>query len=154
MIKEVGCDLNQVCVVDVTEPDIERVIDDGKITKGHGLGGAKAMIVCTSAVPKVSKLSLILQFLRVPYNLVTKRKPFDFRELRIYYAEGQHPEKVDYEGQMKQFDLARKLAVDRVILVSSMGGTDPDNFLGSGNGDILRWKRKAERYLIDVSNVK
>ena len=40
-----------------------------------------------------------------------------------------------------------------------MGGTDPNNFLnkvgknpdGSGNGDILLWKRKAEKYLIDVS---
>lgn len=38
-----------------------------------------------------------------------------------------------------------------------MGGTDPTNFLnavgknpdGSGNGDILLWKRKAERYLVD-----
>ena len=42
---------------------------------------------------------------------------------------------------------------------SSMGGTDPNNFLnkvgkksdGSGNGDILLWKRKAERYLVNVS---
>ena len=40
-----------------------------------------------------------------------------------------------------------------------MGGTDPNNFLnkvgkksdGSGNGDILLWKRKAERYLVNVS---
>ncbi len=42
-----------------------------------------------------------------------------------------------------------------------MGGTDPSNFLntigknkdGSGNGDILLWKRKAEKYLVDVSIV-
>ena len=42
-----------------------------------------------------------------------------------------------------------------------MGGTDPNNFLnkvgknpdGSGNGDILLWKRKAERYLVDVSRI-
>ena len=41
---------------------------------------------------------------------------------------------------------------------SSMGGTNPDEFLntlgrdknGKG-GDILQWKRKAERYLVDVS---
>ena len=39
-----------------------------------------------------------------------------------------------------------------------MGGTDPSNFLntigknkdGSGNGDILLWKRKAEKYLVEV----
>ncbi len=38
-----------------------------------------------------------------------------------------------------------------------MGGTDPDDFLntlgkdkkGNGEGDILKWKRKAEKYLID-----
>ena len=37
-----------------------------------------------------------------------------------------------------------------------MGGTDPDNFLnsvgknadGTGNGDILIWKRKGEQYLV------
>ena len=40
---------------------------------------------------------------------------------------------------------------------SSMGGTDPHYFLntlgkkknGEGDGDILIWKRKAEKYLID-----
>ena len=39
-----------------------------------------------------------------------------------------------------------------------MGGTDPNNFLnsigknkdGSGNGDMLLWKRKAEKYLVEV----
>jgi len=39
-----------------------------------------------------------------------------------------------------------------------MGGTDKNNFLntigknadGSGNGDILIWKRKAEKYLTEV----
>jgi len=41
--------------------------------------------------------------------------------------------------------------------LSSMGGTDETNFLnsigkakdGSGNGDILVWKRKAEKYLVE-----
>ena len=41
-----------------------------------------------------------------------------------------------------------------------MGGTDPQNFLnsigkdknGNGNGDILLWKREAEKYLIQVSS--
>jgi hypothetical protein len=43
----------------------------------------------------------------------------------------------------------------QVVLVSSMGGLDKNNFLnqigkdknGEGHGDILIWKRKAERYL-------
>ena len=42
-----------------------------------------------------------------------------------------------------------------------MGGTDPDDFLntlgkdkkGNGNGDILVWKRKAEKYLVDYSMI-
>ena len=46
-----------------------------------------------------------------------------------------------------------------VFAFSSMGGTNPNEFLnsigkdknGNGNGDILQWKRKAERYLVDVS---
>ena len=45
--------------------------------------------------------------------------------------------------------------VPKVVLVSSMGGLDKNNFLnqigkdknGEGHGDILIWKRKAERYL-------
>ena len=47
------------------------------------------------------------------------------------------------------------------ILLSSMGVTDPDDFLnsigkdkdGNGHGDLLIWKRKAEEYLIKVSSV-
>jgi hypothetical protein len=43
----------------------------------------------------------------------------------------------------------------RQVLVSSMGVLDPNNFLnqigkdkyGNGHGDILLWKRKAEKYL-------
>jgi hypothetical protein len=63
-------------------------------------------------------------------------------------------------GQIAQIDLAKKIGVEHVVVVSSMGGTDPNNFLnsigknkdGSGNGDILLWKRKAERYLVEVRN--
>ena len=47
------------------------------------------------------------------------------------------------------------LVPTQVVLVSSMGGLDKHNFLnrlgkdkyGEGHGDILIWKRKAERYL-------
>lgn len=58
---------------------------------------------------------------------------------------------------MAQIDLAKKIGIKHVVVVGSMGGTDPSNFLnsvgknadGSGNGDILLWKRKAEKYLVD-----
>ena len=42
------------------------------------------------------------------------------------------------------------------VLLTSQGGTQPDNFLNSigkredgSGGDILLWKRKAEKYLIE-----
>ena len=52
-------------------------------------------------------------------------------------------------------DAAKAAGVKRFVFVSSMGGTQPDNFLNSigkradgAGGDILLWKRKAERYLV------
>lgn len=63
------------------------------------------------------------------------------------------PEVVDWEGQKNQIDACGSKA--HVVLCSSMGGTDPNhplNQLGKVDGkggNILRWKRKAEKYLID-----
>ena len=53
--------------------------------------------------------------------------------------------------------MAKKIGIKHVVVVGSMGGTDPSNFLndvgknsdGSGNGDILLWKRKGERHLVE-----
>ena len=64
---------------------------------------------------------------------------------------------VDYEGQVAQIEMAKKIGIKHVVVVGSMGGTDPDNFLnavgknadGTGNGDILLWKRKAEKHLVN-----
>jgi nucleoside-diphosphate-sugar epimerase len=141
--------LNQIVVCDVTTLGDEPTLP--------GLEEFKAMIICTSAVPTISKLSLVKAFLKIPLNLIRRKKAFDFRSLSFVWKKGQYPEKVDYKGQMAQIDLAKKLGMKHVVVVGSMGGTDPTNFLnsigkkadGSGNGDILLWKRKAERYLVD-----
>lgn len=56
---------------------------------------------------------------------------------------------VDWEGQKAQIDAAREAGVRKVVLISSMGGTDASNPLNKlGDGNILVWKRKAEEYLI------
>lgn len=63
---------------------------------------------------------------------------------------------MDWLGAKNQIDAAIEAGVSRFVFVSSMGGTQPENFLntigrredGTG-GDILLWKRKAERYLIE-----
>ena len=148
-INDLQCGLDQVVVCDVTQL---------KSSEPPKCAGAKAMIICTSAVPVISSRSLILNTLKIPWNLMRGKKAVDFRSLRFKFKRNQYPEKVDYEGQVAQIDMAKELGIEHVVVVSSMGGTDPDNFLnqvgknadGSGNGDILLWKRKAERYLTEV----
>ena len=57
---------------------------------------------------------------------------------------------VDWLGQKAQIDAAKEAGVKKVVLISSMGGTDENNPLNKlGNGRILIWKRKTEEYLID-----
>jgi uncharacterized protein YbjT (DUF2867 family) len=148
LIKKAGCNLESICICDVTALDPNDKIG--------GLEDSEAMIICTSAVPKLNKKSLLKAFLKVPINLIKGNKAFNFRELQFYYNQGQNPEKVDYYGQIAQIDLAKKIGVKHVVLVSSMGGTNPNDFLNTlgrdkdGNGgDILKWKRKAEKYLIN-----
>lgn len=144
--KKTGAGLDQIVVCDVTEMDHDMSLD-----------GCEAMIICTSAVPSISKVSLLKSFLKAPINMLRGKKAIDFRAMKFVWKKGQYPEMVDYHGQVKQIDLAKKLRMKHVVIVSSMGGTDPSNFLnsvgknpdGSGNGDILLWKRKAEKYLVD-----
>ncbi|CDP06601.1 unnamed protein product [Coffea canephora] len=57
---------------------------------------------------------------------------------------------VDWIGQKNQIDAAKAAGVKHIVLVGSMGGTNPNHPLNSlGNGNILIWKRKAEQYLAD-----
>lgn len=96
--------------------------------------GADALIILTSAVPKI--------------------KPgFDFSQggrPEFYFEEGAFPEQVDWIGQKNQIDAAKAAGVKHIVLVGSMGGTDLNHPLNNiGNGNILVWKRKAEQYLAD-----
>lgn len=77
--------------------------------------------------------------------LLQEGKPPEFD-----YPEGQYPEQVDWIGQKAQIDAAKKARANQVIIVSSMGGTDRKNRLNAlGNGNILIYKRKAEKYLTE-----
>lgn len=156
LIAKTKCALEEVVVSDVTQMEFENV-DDNPHPWPYALDNTEAMVICTSAVPQISKLSIMKALLKIPLNILTpNKKAINFRDLQFRYRPGQYPEKVDYWGQKKQIDFAKKLGVKHIVLVSSMGGLDPDNFLnsigkdrmtGEGNGDILIWKRKAERYL-------
>jgi NAD(P)H-binding len=127
------------------------------------LGGCKAMIVCTSAVPVLVKRSLFQALVLVPWNVMRgKTNATILDTLRFRWKDGQTPEQVDYYGQKAQIDVfARQLGMERVVLLSSMGVCDPHHALnkigknpvdGSGHGDILLWKRKAEQYLMAQSS--
>lgn len=161
LIAKTKCALEEVVISDVTNMEFDNEGGSGSGRDSshpwpYALDDAEAMIICTSAVPQISKTSAIKAMMKIPFNVLTpKKKAVNFRDLQFKYKEGQYPKMVDYVGQKKQIDFAKKLGVKHVVLVSSMGVLDPKNFLnqigkdknGNGNGDILLWKRKAEKYL-------
>lgn len=152
--------LDQIVICDVTQ-DLLAEGEGGGGRPPSGLDGCQSMVICTSAVPRISKLSLVRAVLTAPWNVLRGKKAIDFRALRFVWKNGGYPEKVDYEGAVAQIDLAKQMKMKQVVVVSSMGGTDPSNFLnavgkredGTGNGDILLWKRKAERYLVEDTDL-
>ena len=96
------------------------------------LEGCDALVILTSAIP------------------LMKAPPQPGKRPEFEYAPDSYPEDIDWWGQKNQIDAAKKSQVKQIVLVGSMGGTNPNNPLNSlGNGNILIWKRKAESYLID-----
>lgn len=102
-----------------------------------------ALCICTSAKPKPIDG-------QVDPN--TGRPKFGFPD--------GDPEQVDWLGQKYQIDACP--SGTHVVVCSSMGGTDPNNSLNAfgrtikedgtvSGGNILKWKRKAEMYLIEQS---
>ncbi|KAF8069509.1 hypothetical protein HT031_001625 [Scenedesmus sp. PABB004] len=106
------------------------------------LAGADALVICTSGVPQIKYLSLIPVMLAKLTGKEGVRPQFTWKA-------GQRPEQVDWLGQKVQIDAAKAAGVKQVIVISSMGGTDPNHQLNSlGEGNILQWKRRAEQYLV------
>jgi len=134
LLEDTGAKPEQVIVADVA--------DDPSSPSGAALAAALAgcfgLVIATSAKVKPTGGT----------NSETGRPNMGF-------PDGQ-PYKVDWLGQKHQIDSAKAASVSHVVVCSSMGGTDPDHMLnqfgknpdGTG-GNILRWKRKAEKYLVD-----
>ncbi|XP_057472228.1 uncharacterized protein At2g37660, chloroplastic [Actinidia eriantha] len=96
--------------------------------------GIDTLIILTSAVPRM----------KPGFDISKGGRP------EFYYEDGAYPEQVDWIGQKNQIDAAKAAEVKQIVLVGSMGGTNPNHPLNSlGNGNILIWKRKAEQYLAD-----
>lgn len=103
-----------------------------KSSLSSAIENCNALVILTSAVPK----------------MVAPPKPGERPQFE-YEPDGM-PEIVDYYGQKNQIDVAKQAGVEHIVLVGSMGGTNPDNPLNRlGKGNILIWKRQAEQYLID-----
>lgn len=110
--------------------------------------GADSLILCTSAVPQINYLSLLKVFI---LKLFRKTARPSFR-----FIPNGDPYNVDWLGAKNQIDAAKKAGIKNFIFLSSMGGTQPENFLNTigrvdsdeKSGNILLWKRKAEEYLI------
>lgn len=117
--------------------------EGGEAALQRAVEGADALVIATSAVPKIKPLSLIPVLLAKVTGKQGVRPQFSFKE-------DQMPEQIDWLGQKAQIDAAKAAGVRKVVVISSMGGTQKDNFLNTiGDGNILVWKRKAEKYLID-----
>ncbi|XP_023518926.1 uncharacterized protein At5g02240-like [Cucurbita pepo subsp. pepo] len=103
-------------------------------TLGPAIQGIDALIILTSAVPKM----------KPGFDPTKGGRP------EFYFEDGAYPEQVDWIGQRNQIDTAKAAGVKQIVLVGSMGGTNINHPLNSlGNGNILVWKRKAEQYLAD-----
>ena len=179
-VKHVGLDQIIVCDITTLQVPVQQTndkdnneydnndTDTGTITPTtttttSTFRGISKIIICSSAVPVLSKRSLLLALLKIPWNFIIRqrkrKKLVDFRSLRFKWKQGQYPELVDYKGQVALIDLAKQCQMDQVVVVGSMGGSDPNNFLNAvgkngatGHGDILLWKRKGEKYLVESSS--
>lgn len=135
LIESSGAVPEQVVVVNVADQDDDRTMAG----LAAALAGCAALVIGTSAKVKPTGGT----------NPETGRPNMGF-------PDGQ-PYTVDWLGQQRQIEAARKAGVGHVVVCSSMGGTDPNHMLnrfgrspdGKSGGGILLWKRKAEKYLID-----
>lgn len=135
-LKQYGASDEQIVICDIIE-------ENGQATLDKAMVNADKLVICTSAVPEIIKLSLIPVILAKIFKREGVRPKFTFKN-------DQYPEQVDWIGQKIQIDSAKKHGVSKVVMVGSMGGTQSDNFLNTiGDGNILVWKRRSEAYLIN-----
>lgn len=93
--------LDQIVVCDITE--LDTTDQGGSIPSG--LEGSEAMVICTSAMPTLSKMSLLKALLKAPFNIIRRKKALDFRSLKFVWKKGQYPEKVSSRAWLKQKDM-------------------------------------------------
>lgn len=139
-LRKVGAAAEDILVGDVTnEQDVARAMQ-----------GCDAVVLCTSAVPRIQPWSIAKLLFK---KQILRRK--DAGRPTFSFGAGGTPQEVDWLGAKRQIDAASSAGVRHFVFIGSMGGTQPENFLNSigrradgTGGDILLWKRKAERHLV------
>ena len=114
--------------------------------------GASKVVLCTSAQPHKRFRYRAKNFIRSLVGKSRSPRPNDLK-----YERNQEPYVVDYQGQKNVIDFAVREKVEHIVLVGNMGGYRGSklNDIGRGGkdddvkkGNILKWKRAAERYLM------
>ena len=128
----------------------------GDITRKQSLkgafNGATKVVLCTSAQPTKRRRFRVSNFFR---SIVGKGRTPKGKDLK--YNKEQTPYMVDYIGQKNVIDECVKEKVEHIIMVGNMGGYRGSKINDIGRqgeeddpkvGNILKWKRAAERYLM------
>lgn len=117
--------------------------------------GIDKAVLCTTARPQKSTVFRVKQFFR---SLVGKKRAPRVDEL--FYSRGYSPYEVDFLGQKNVIDMAVESGtVKHIVLLSNMGGYSNSSRLNEvgkktgepNSGNLLKWKRALERYLIKRS---
>ena len=141
VVKYAGCADDDVVVASVVEKgSVDAVLKDGDFD---------AMVIATSATPRIMKRSIAkLLAVKVLNFIPGVNLPSEMPKFR--WPENGTPQEVDYDGQLAQIDASIANGVKLIVLCSSMGGTQDENRLNAiGDGNILKWKRAAEKYLVE-----
>ena len=121
------------------------VTDEAAVKTALEWNNVDALCICTSGTPS-------------PTGEMKDGRPV------FGYPKNGDPEIVDWIGQKSQIDAMSQAGGGHIVVCSSMGGTDPNNMLNSigkttdsetgeeKGGNILMWKRKSEKYLIEQAS--
>lgn len=143
-LKRLKVNDDQIRICDITVRDSLQGVFDG----------AGKAVICTTSTPKKRLRYKIKSVFRW---MVGRGRPPRVDEL--YYDKNQRPYEVDFLGQKNLVDECVEAEVDHVVLLGSMGGYRGSKVNEIGrqsskdaedvrNGNVLKWKRAAERYLI------
>ena len=141
-LKKLGVSDDQIKIGDITNREtLDGVFD-----------GVSKVVMCTSARPKKKFWFRIINLL---LRLIGRDQPPQATDL--YYPKNQCPYNVDFLGQKNVIDSCLNAKVEHIVMLGNMGGYRGSKLNAIGRedgesnpkkGNLLKWKRAAERYLM------